>query len=753
MGDVEVGVQPQLAQPRADLLNVAQQLVAQLADRRVQRLVGAEELLLEVLPLRAQRRARLLGKRRRMLRRAALGVRRVGQHQPLAGAGHPDVEHAPHLRDVLLAGVRSAGAVRPLQQLRGDRLDQHPPRPRHPRGLQPADEDVVELQPLGGVHRQHGDRVVARWRAVLVLGVADPARLGHRRQPARELARRRLRRAPHVGRGQLADVRQRHQPFNNISLRGEDLRAPQPEALDQPVHEEVRARRVQHGGGVAVQLEERQDALARLRRQLGRLGRRDQPADHVELAALGDLDAAGEVDRVQLDRRPRQRADHGARVRGVDQEPQPREHVAHLGLAEERRGARQPERQRPLLQRDRELLALGAHRPHQHADPPGRDALAHQALDRGGHALGLRALARAAPQPDVAVGAASRSRSAVRGSVRPPSSRSAIGATTASAATTTRSGQRRLRGSRTTSIRRPPIGVSSSARSRSAAPRGSSIAWSSSAVATRSPWSAASRPITRAWAGVASSRSSTSTWRQRAATRARTCGRCSSSSCVRSTSSPKSSSPCSSSSRSWASKSPANSRSRSPRSPSCGQRRRPLAEAPRPDPGLLEPVDPRDDRAEHRGRPAAQVVAAQRQLVDAVQQQREAIGRRGGHRERIDPGLQRLVAQQPRAHAVDRQHRQLLERPVAERVLDAGAQRLGGGRGAREQQDLLGRGPARHEPGEAIDQRLRPAASRAAQDKQRPAAVVGSTFARDGGAVLGRDGAGGSGHDPRIWPR
>ena len=84
-------------------------------------------------------------------------------------------------------------------------------------------------------------------------------------------------------------------------------------------------------------------------------------------------------------------------------------------------------------------------------------------------------------------------------------------------------------------------------------------------------------------------------------------------------------------------------------------------------------------RAEQRRRAAAQVVAAQRQLVDAVEQQREPVGGRGGHHERVDPRLERLVAQQPRAEAVDGVDRQLLERPVAERVLDAGAQRVGGG--------------------------------------------------------------------------
>ena len=363
-------------------------------------------------------------------------------------------------------------------------------------------------------------------------------------------------------------------PLNNVGLRREDLLAPQPQPLDQPVHEQVRARRVQRGRRLAVQPQERQDALARLRRQLRRLGRRDQPGHHVQLAPLGDLDAAREVDRVQLDRRPRQRAHHRARVVRVDQQPQPRQDVADLGLPEERRRARQPERQRALLQGDRQLLALGPHRPHEHADPPRRDALAHQPLDRLGDRLGLRAIRRAAPpaaRRPRRRGRPRRSRTTTppagrRSARRPPRRRRPRGPGSA------RSGRgRQLR----TSARRPRD--DNMPRSRAATPRGSSTAWSSSAVTTSDPCSRASNMINLSCAGVRSSTSSTSTCRQRPATRARTCGRCSSSDDARSTSSPKSSSPCSSISRSWASYSAANSRSRA-----AGVARRPAARPPTP---------------------------------------------------------------------------------------------------------------------------------------------------------------------------
>ena len=85
---------------------------------------------------------------------------------------------------------------------------------------------------------------------------------------------------------------------------------------------------VERAGGRAVELEEAEDALARLGRQLRRLGRGDERADHVELAPARDLHAAREVDRAQLDRRARQRAHDGAGVAGVDEQPQPGEHVA-----------------------------------------------------------------------------------------------------------------------------------------------------------------------------------------------------------------------------------------------------------------------------------------------------------------------------------------------------------------------------------------------------------------------------------------
>ena len=110
-------------------------------------------------------------------------------------------------------------------------------------------------------------------------------------------------------------------------------------------------------GGLAVELEEGEDALARLGRQLRRLGRGDERADHVELAPPRDLDAAREVDRAQLDRRPRERAHHGAGVgRGR------RAAAARRARRAPRRAGRTPPRRR---------LGTGPRAPRARPRPPG----------------------------------------------------------------------------------------------------------------------------------------------------------------------------------------------------------------------------------------------------------------------------------------------------------------------------------------------------------------------------------------------
>jgi len=158
---------------------------------------------------------------------------------------------------------------------------------------------------------------------------------------------------------------------------------------------------------------------------------------------------------------------------------------------------------------------------------------------------------------------------------------------------------------------------------------------------------------------------------------------------------------------------------------------------------VLEAVDPGDDAGEERRRVAAEVVQAERQLVDVLEQHREAVGRRDRRDERVEARLERLVVQQARAEARDGVDCELLE-PAVEERLDLAADGVGGRLGAREDEHLLRRDPFGGQPGVAVHERARLAGPGGAEDEQRPA-----TMGRDG--ELGRgERAGRNGHVPRI---
>jgi hypothetical protein len=75
---------------------------------------------------------------------------------------------------------------------------------------------------------------------------------------------------------------------------------------------------------------------------------------------------------------------------------------------------------------------------------------------------------------------------------------------------------------------------------------------------------------------------------------------------------------------------------------------------------VLQPVDPRDEAREQRRRVASRLVVTQGEVVEALEQQGESVGR--GHRreEGVDPRLERLVLEQPRAKRVEGRDVQLL---------------------------------------------------------------------------------------------
>ena len=494
--DVEVGVQAQLAEPLADAGDVGQQLVAQRLERRVQRLLGPEQLLLEHLPLGADGGARLLGEGRRRLRDAARRARRVGEHEPARRARHRDVHQAPHRRDVRGAVV---GAERLLEQRVGDRLARPQARAGHPRRCQPEHEDPVQIAARGRVERHQLHGAVGR-RGVGAVLVAQ-AGVGDGGGIAREVARRRVRSALRIGACELAQAGEVDEPLDDVGLGREDLLAAQPETVDEAVHEEVRAGAVERLGRIAVHAQERVDVLARLGRKLRRLRRRAQRRDHVELAPARDLHAARDVDRAQRDGWARERAHRGAGIVRVGEQAQPGEHVANLGLREEVGLADRAQRDRALLEGERDLAALVARRAHDDADPPRRAAGVHEPLDLRRDRLRLRALVGGAPEAHDPAGlaAAAACRSGRRSARRPRAPRRAPAAGSAATA----------RGGRS---RRPDGRARSRARSSSPRARIRRAAPSSSAQTVSCSCSVPSSSTSSAEPKPRSAYSSTSRW-------------------------------------------------------------------------------------------------------------------------------------------------------------------------------------------------------------------------------------------------
>ena len=129
--------------------------------------------------------------------------------------------------------------------------------------------------------------------------------------------------------------------------------------------------------------------------------------------------------------------------RRVGEQPQPGQRVAHLGALEVGGRAGEPVRAPRAPRAPSRPRALALDRPHEHADLPGGTPLGHQPLRLPRHCLRLRALGAAAPE---------RTLPPRRPVSRLPI-RSSIGSTTAPAAVRMRRPERWLRSSRT--IRAP----------------------------------------------------------------------------------------------------------------------------------------------------------------------------------------------------------------------------------------------------------------------------------------------------------
>ena len=168
--------------------------------------------------------------------------------------------------------------------------------------------------------------------------------------------------------------------------------------------------RVEAGRERAVHLQKAEDPLARLGRDLRRLRGGGQPGDHVELAPPGDL-------RARAPGRPSAARSAAARARARPRRR--RRSRAAAAARRARRGSPRAGRTRPPPVRrwgtSRSSSATATAWPSRLTERTStaialrRDALAgHEALDVGGHRLGLGALVDAAPELDLAAGATGR---------------------------------------------------------------------------------------------------------------------------------------------------------------------------------------------------------------------------------------------------------------------------------------------------------------------------------------------------------
>jgi hypothetical protein len=149
-----------------------------------------------------------------------------------------------------------------------------------------------------------------------------------------------------------------------------------------------------------------------------------------------------------------------------------------------------------------------------------------------------------------------------------------------------------------------------------------------------------------------------------------------------------------------------------------------LAQPGRVDGLSLQRVDPAQQPGEQPCRIAADLVAAKRELVDAVEQDREPVGGADGGEERVEPGLDRVLAQQRLRGLGVGPDPQLLVGAVDEQL---GALAESGPRGPRaaDDDDVLGTLPALDQCPEPQRERLRAPRPRGAEHQQRPVAVLG----------------------------
>ena len=297
------------------------------------------------------------------------------------------------LRRQLLARLRQ----RPGRQLLRDPAVLPGRDPHRPR-VQAEQVDRVELEALHlarlGDHHGPGRR-----RIDLVGG--HVAGLGHRGDMADEVADRPARDPAREVRRKLGQPREVDQPLGRLGRRGEQAVTAHPDPLDQPPDEHVRAHRLHRVRRGTLELEESLDPVAGLRPELRALERRVERRDHVQLAPPGDRRHARQVGGAQVNRRPRQGPNDGRGVVRVREHPQPGQRVTDLRALKERGVAGHAKRDAPLLERGGDQATLAPSGCGDHADPLWQGlAGGQQVLDLARRRLGLGPFPLSAPEAD-----------------------------------------------------------------------------------------------------------------------------------------------------------------------------------------------------------------------------------------------------------------------------------------------------------------------------------------------------------------
>ena len=291
-GDVDVGVEPRLAELAAGAPGLLQHLVLDHPVGRLEPLGRPEELLALLLlawrrgPRARPRRAATGGRCPPRSRRAARGPAR-----PWRGSSPCRAAAAPRPR---ATGLRR----RPRSGTTGGPAGAEP-------GTAPACSPTTYTRENSSpLVRSSG---ITRTASAIGWPGSAPSTGAHPRletgdQVADEVAVRSGRLAARPGGGELAEPREVAKPLGGLRVRGEQPVAAEADPLDQAPHEDVGPHLAHRARRGAVELEELADPVARLRRDLRALERGLERGDHVELAPPGDRRAAGQVDRAQLDR-------------------------------------------------------------------------------------------------------------------------------------------------------------------------------------------------------------------------------------------------------------------------------------------------------------------------------------------------------------------------------------------------------------------------------------------------------------------